>query len=52
MQPPHVIFIDLTYGILVVSDSYGVPYSCVMDNGVGFICSYVIFCIALVVVNA
>ena len=27
MQPPHVIFINLTYGILVISDSYGVPYS-------------------------
>ena len=26
MQPPHVIFIDLTYGILVISDSYGVPF--------------------------
>ena len=25
MQPPHVIFIDLTYGILVISESYGVP---------------------------
>ena len=27
MQPSHVIFIDLTYGILVISDSYGVPYN-------------------------